>query len=45
MPSKERKRKELRTTGESAGQGKIFFAKFPRLVCKYQIIFNIDSSC
>ena len=35
MPSKERKRKELRKIGESVGQGKISFAKLPRQVCKY----------
>ena len=40
MPSKERKRKELRTIGESAGQGKISFAKLPRWVCKYIYIFK-----
>ena len=32
MRSKERKRKELRTIAESAGQGKISFAKLPRWV-------------
>ena len=35
MPSKERKRKELRKIGESAGQGKIYFAKLPNQLCKY----------
>ena len=34
MPSKERKRKELRKIGESAGQGKISFAKLSYRVCK-----------
>ena len=32
---KERKRKELRKIGESAGQGKTFFEKLQRRVCKY----------
>ena len=44
MPSKERKREELKKIKESAGQGKISFAKLPRRVCKYLIIFNIGSS-
>ena len=35
MPSNERKRKELRKIGESAGQGEISFAKLPNRVCKY----------
>ena len=35
MPSKERKRKELRKIGESAKQGEISFAKLPRRVSKY----------
>ena len=45
MQSKERKIKELRTIGETAGQVKISFVKLPRWICKYQIIINIDSSC
>ena len=45
MHSKERKRKELRKIEESAGQGKISFAKLPCRVCKCLIIFNFDSSC
>ena len=35
MPSKERKRKELRTIGESEGQGKTSFAKLLWWVYKY----------
>ena len=45
MQSKERKRKELRKIEESAGQGKISFAKLPCRVYKCLIIFNFDSSC
>ena len=43
MPSKESKRKELRTIGESDGQGKTSFVQVT--MYKYYIIFNIDSSC
>ena len=46
MPSKERKRKELRKIEGNGEQGKISFATLPRLVCKpHKIIFNIDSGC
>ena len=44
MQSKERKIKELRKIEESAGQGKISFAKLPSRVCKCLIIFNFESS-
>ena len=45
MQSKKKKIKELRTIGESTWQVKISFVKLPRWIYKYQIIFNIDSSC
>ena len=46
MPTKERKRKELRKIEVSGGQGKISFTTLPRLVCKpHKIIFDIDSGC
>ena len=36
---------KLKKIEESAGQEKTSFAKLARRVCKYLIIFNIDSSC
>ena len=35
MSSKEMKKKELRTIGKRAEEGKLSFGKLPRLVCKY----------